>query len=239
MKARLAGQHDKPVTPFRFLDLPAEIRNRIYSLVLASRTTGDISYFRIPAIVRVPRQARKESMPLLFAENNFNINIGSELTEDHGRHTNPARLARPVAVFTQGLQLLGIVERFITSAGDAALFRDITIKVYKSEDMARVETVQRHEAMGLSHEDRTRFHPFAHLHLRVEGTETNIRIEEGADHPRQRKDAGALGSYAENADAVVRQALDVARGIAGRDGFKGFTVEELKKVTRAFASVQG
>lgn len=65
---------------FRFVDLPAEIRNEVYSLVISSSTSPfNILTFSTPAISKVSTQLRSEALPLFFAEANFYVNVSTDL----------------------------------------------------------------------------------------------------------------------------------------------------------------
>lgn len=75
---RLLTCHGK-TQPFRFLALPAEIRNMIYREALIPRTPEgikkDVRTLAQPPLARVSRQLRAESVPIFYGENLFSINI--------------------------------------------------------------------------------------------------------------------------------------------------------------------
>ncbi|KAK4994616.1 hypothetical protein LTR66_005392 [Elasticomyces elasticus] len=70
---KLTSELDKPSTTFRFLDLPAELRNYIYKLLLPPTAivldrlwrTGTNKPSTIPHIAQVNRQIQSEYLPLL------------------------------------------------------------------------------------------------------------------------------------------------------------------------------
>jgi hypothetical protein len=64
------------MNPFRFLDLPAELRESIYEFSFSSRRADD---FNTPAISRTCRLLRKEALPLFYKTQRFALNL---LTED-------------------------------------------------------------------------------------------------------------------------------------------------------------
>lgn len=64
--------------PFRFLDLFPEVRNRIYTIVVAG--SYDLTNFATPAIARASQQLRAEVLPVLFAEGDFHVKMVSNIT---------------------------------------------------------------------------------------------------------------------------------------------------------------
>ena len=74
-----ARQLINSVEPFRFLDLPPELRNRIYSMSMATDDTIWIpcsnSQDMQPDITRVNSQIRREALPVFYAENTFQMDI--------------------------------------------------------------------------------------------------------------------------------------------------------------------
>lgn len=85
---RLKGSDSLQYTPFRFLDLPAELRNAVYELVVQGRDRdadtktpirvvgGEfcIGYHQ-PNITRVCRQMRREALFVFYRENTFTFNF--------------------------------------------------------------------------------------------------------------------------------------------------------------------
>ncbi|KAK4991978.1 hypothetical protein LTR50_001373 [Elasticomyces elasticus] len=73
-KTKLTSEPDKPPMAFRFLDLPAELRNRIYELLLLPPPVmlsmgwriGTNKPSAIPDIAKVNRQIESEYLPLLY-----------------------------------------------------------------------------------------------------------------------------------------------------------------------------
>lgn len=70
---------------FRFLDLAAEIRNEVYSLlVVAEAQVYNLAIFSTPAIAGVSSQLRSESLPMIFAEAEFFMNVFADLHVSEG-----------------------------------------------------------------------------------------------------------------------------------------------------------
>lgn len=70
-------------TSFRFLDLPAELRNRIYGFYLAECGTVVIKPYEkkttgYPPITKVSRQTRSEVLPLFYASATFELSYTSK-----------------------------------------------------------------------------------------------------------------------------------------------------------------
>ena len=59
------------VKPFRLLDLPPELRARIFGFAVRRRYTLDLRYPGRPSLTKASRQLRQESLPIYFAENAF------------------------------------------------------------------------------------------------------------------------------------------------------------------------
>lgn len=72
MDDTLDPPHAGNLTPFRFLDLPPELRNRIYELAFTSKWRI-AHYFKnpLPSILRVSQQLRKEAIGIWLADTTF------------------------------------------------------------------------------------------------------------------------------------------------------------------------
>ena len=90
---------------FRFLDLPAGLRNRVYGYVLQTDTDVTINPLRLstseyPSITRTLRQIREEVLPLSYAHSVFRI----EFIHDRDNESNRMPLDRRGGVI-QALRL--------------------------------------------------------------------------------------------------------------------------------------
>ncbi|KAK5128841.1 hypothetical protein LTR85_000174 [Meristemomyces frigidus] len=72
-------------TPFRLLDLPAELRNRVYVLALVHSTKADPLEIRVRFwiseghrhLLEVSQQIRKEALPIYYHSNTFQSGLSS------------------------------------------------------------------------------------------------------------------------------------------------------------------
>ena len=65
------------MTPFRLLDLPAEVRVCIYEYALQDPFVLRLRSFATPALSRTSRQLRQECLPVWFAINTFVAEVKS------------------------------------------------------------------------------------------------------------------------------------------------------------------
>lgn len=65
----------KQVSYFRIRDLPAEIRNQIYTLATVDEQPLAFATFSLPPTLSVSRQLRDETLPIFFAANTFAATI--------------------------------------------------------------------------------------------------------------------------------------------------------------------
>lgn len=59
--------------PFPFLLLPAEVRNRIYAYVVVSSIERDLDRLKLPDLLRVSSQIRRESLGVFFGFNTLRL----------------------------------------------------------------------------------------------------------------------------------------------------------------------
>lgn len=65
---------------FRLLDLPAEVRIRLYhyqALSLSNAVPMDLGFVDLPPSLSLNRQTREEALPVFFSSNRFKITVGS------------------------------------------------------------------------------------------------------------------------------------------------------------------
>jgi hypothetical protein len=65
--------------PFRFRDLPAEMRNRIIAFAVLEPEPIELYNVSPPAITAVSRQLRVESLAVFFWENTFLVRVYSDV----------------------------------------------------------------------------------------------------------------------------------------------------------------
>jgi hypothetical protein len=87
---KLLKDADREATFEGFVDLPAELRNKIYRKALV--VEGVQSLKRVPAICRVSKQLRNETLPVYFGLNTFEITIYGTVHRirkvQYGKQTN-------------------------------------------------------------------------------------------------------------------------------------------------------
>lgn len=129
---------------FRFLDLPPETRNIIYFLVISSDTPINICSFNTPALTKVSKKLRSESLAIFFAESNFYINIVSNLHDyivavdisKQRKYTTEAIALRLLKNY--GANYAGViftnraVKDFVTATGGDGIFKNITFLPFES-----------------------------------------------------------------------------------------------------------
>lgn len=227
-------------THFRFLDLPAEIRNRVYAHALSNCPIRDLSCFALPPFALTTRQLRNEALPILFAESQFRLSIGCNLlARDYSRllghsgqkEKNDRRLAG-----VPGIKR--IVGSFLKGAGEAALLRDISIQITDAQFIEEARDWERcgrpllHR--GLRYTDRIK----ATLHLLVTEGSLSMSVKETScsgryGFPRYIA-ARRIEGIVQDIEGALEKASSIAREIANKDGFKGFTISDLRSVAKAF-----
>lgn len=209
---------------FRFLDLPPEIRNRIYTYVILESTGAvalNLANFKEPAITAVSHQVRNESLPVMFAECTFNILVGSNLRK-HSAVRRSIRL-RGHKNDTARAGTLGVkreVMKFIKGSKGTAVFRHVTFKVCDVSDL--------HATQSHIHVKYPEVYVVGTLSLGYTSKQLEIATSTGAIC------ASVFAFEAVDRDAAIHEAATVARELSERDGFMGFSVHDLDKVAKGF-----
>lgn len=207
--------------PFRFVDLPAEIRNLVYSLLLAGDKEKplDLASFRSPAITRVSKQLRSEALAVLFAEGYFFVVVGATFR-------------------TRGLKRIGhfsseLAQKRAKKAGKFHVSRGVLRFLRETKAVLRGITIQVIEAD---------FYGCKGLQESWYGASLKLGYEAGSSYITSavRPDDLFLllftGDYEEE-DVVFH--LNAAKSeaeqiIASKKDFKGFTLSDLRKIARLF-----
>lgn len=209
---------------FRFLDLPPEIRNRIYSYVILGPTgtlTLNLANFKEPAITAVSHQVRNESLPVMFAECNFNIVVGSNLRKRSAlRRSIRLRGHKSDTARAGTLGVKRDVMKFIKRSKTTAVFRHVNFKVCEVGDL---HSTQFH--VQANHQEI-----YVVGELVLEYTSKQVEIVT----PAIAFDPWRFMFEAVDRDVAVEEAATVARELSERDGFMGFSVQDLDRIGKGF-----
>ncbi|CAK3751635.1 Hypothetical predicted protein [Lecanosticta acicola] len=224
---------EKKKLPFRFPDLPAELRNRVYAFALVDgKVNPSISKFVLPPVTRASKQLRTESLPLFFSENSFQITVFSNFVQRKETRdffaTQASGVHGPIPSQAKGpmgragrLNIKAPVKKIISKAGNSALFREVTFHVISTDQFTAAQK-----------SDRPVPYSTAHLSLSVDGRSGVLASwESGALHPDKRW----FAAYAkQDVDEALDGAIKVAYDIAERAEFRGFSLRDLERIGNAF-----
>ncbi|KAF2169249.1 hypothetical protein M409DRAFT_52515 [Zasmidium cellare ATCC 36951] len=116
--------------PFRLLNLPPELRERVYAYALdhPSQRAADIRY---SALTRVSRQVRGEALPVFFAESNFIIDVGTNFSLLQSIFNLREFLHRWREL--SGVPILKPAgKRLFKDQRNSAIFRDVSVHVHSA-----------------------------------------------------------------------------------------------------------
>ncbi|KAF2169251.1 hypothetical protein M409DRAFT_20474 [Zasmidium cellare ATCC 36951] len=209
---------------FRLMDLPPEIRNRIFSYALPGKGNNtlnrNVANFRFPALSRVSREVRRQTLPIFFAEFDFVFNVGTNVTSlsDDNQEVacHETKLAGTLGFLPQ-------VQRFITDAGQAAVFRKVTVYVQKASFTEYTRYTP----------DQTRCFTLFRLTLDVKYGHVRIEVLEGTEHPRNIKRKLEEGEL-EAVDKMIESVAARLAEIESRKDFKGLTLKDLRQIAKGF-----
>lgn len=120
---------------FRFLDLPAELRNRIYKFAgQSSRSTArcKLAEYKVPLIAGLNKQTRTEALSLMFAETHFDVFVGCNLNDyffDKGDYRACTRAGT--------LTISNKIKVHCRRAGRIAAFRSVSFNVCEVSRLQR------------------------------------------------------------------------------------------------------
>ena len=207
--------------PFRLLELPAEMRNRIYSHALC--TNGEpleLAQLRSPALIAVNKQVRQESMPIFFAETTFIVSTTTN-AGDYGKLEVIKARARPL----KGWKTYDERAVFARKCGITGLSRP-TRKWLK--ELGTEEATFRHLHFHVSLEGYVTHRVLLLLHMTTPVAGSLISKVVGPQHtfPTPDQKAGLA--------VVIEAAEGVIQDCKCRSGFRGFTVRDILAIAKAF-----
>ncbi|KAK4543985.1 hypothetical protein LTR36_004759 [Oleoguttula mirabilis] len=209
------------IEPFRFLDLPPELRNRVYTFHLATAANDgkiyDLTSLKEPAIAAVSQLVRQESLPIFFTEAAFELYVGADVDPRPG-WTGTIQPYSPIKAKYAGTLTLRprVLRRIRSSLQEAVILRDVTLKAV---DCAVIQ----HRAYWKRVSSGVRqFHSISALRLRCD-------IGSGVEVAATVRDYYQYILDPRHADVQA-----IAEAVAGRAGFIGFTIEDLEEVAKGF-----
>jgi hypothetical protein len=219
------------------LDLPPEIRNRIYTFAFAANakpsalssstySTGsrfstqirDLASFSLPPLTQVSRQLRLESLPVFFNISRFDVYIDSNFTD-----RAMARVGLPFHTSVNQRKHTGVLgmkrhlKHRLHSFKSSALFRDVTFNVRTTGIWTK--------------DERDIYSTSVFVRVRFNGS-TGVQINSWEGEDIVQSAWGLFGQ--EDVDATVKEVRVAAEGMEKRDHFKGFTIRDLELLANAF-----
>lgn len=217
---------------FRFRDLPAEARNRVYELAFQD-TSHFLAHVMLPPITRVCRQLRTESLPVFFSTATFKIVVSCNFRDWYNRIAPHKRVHNGLRTGSGTFKLTPRVEKLLARAGDAVVMRRVRFMAY--ENGQRSSLVENYVFDGCRPGAREDY-----LWLLEDCLEVGIGLEycrnSGLDVVVTDATGGDAFIIVEKQEYFPALPLIVskAKEISVQTGFKGFNLDDLKEIARGF-----
>lgn len=211
---------------FRFLDLPGELRNSIYSMAVDERAIS-LGSFAVPAIARASRQLRQEFLPVFYAQSNFQLkfaawglshSISLARLYDNQKQCERCELETPREAECDSLCLEPSVRAFVRSTQISARLKNVTFNV--AEILESVDGMLM-EKIGTS--------AFYTMRLKVDRM-SRAMVTTSYDR------LGVQNWDFRSVHADLERAKAIAMEFAAEEGFRGFTISQLQEIAKRFAS---
>lgn len=237
---------------FRLMDLAAELRIKIYTCAFKQEGLDEepLQYLCLPALTRVSRQIRQESIPVFFDTTIFLVFVGSNIGQcettlimrkairNGSRHANRYKQRLDETSRKCGaMDMCPRAAKLLLLAKEGAVMRNVKLAAISAGSFIRCEIPWyiRGFREGI-HDKRLKYiehETLLHTHLSYErGKLTTETL------PANEEDFAKLTTQAASLDKVVTttkaKVAAKAQEIAGRVNFKGFTWKDLEVIAREF-----
>jgi hypothetical protein len=239
---------------FRLLDLPLELRIRIYSLAFtekaemtthirghiyrknedflvdeASRTRyRDLKCFSLEALTQVSEQLRAEALPVLLAESVFVVSLESNFqSRSQARHGKELTYRYFTDIKCTGV--LGMkrdLKRKLHSLKPAAVFRDVTFNVRQTGVRGKTLNSLQNVVVFV----RVRF-------LGQNGVDVSSELGHDLAHAIPYDPRDECPTEMADIDATVQGVRDAAKRMGRRAQFNGFMIRDLEQLAKVFRFV--
>ncbi|KAF7197818.1 hypothetical protein HII31_00907 [Pseudocercospora fuligena] len=204
---------------FRFMDLPAELRNRIYAFTFQNeKNFGEqrsLALLATPAITRVSKQIRQETLPLFFATTSFRLDVCSYFTPNHD-----VRLRWPYTSAAQisnsgTLHIKQEVKKAIRYAGDKALIRNIEFYVCHARDWRASDRMR-----GINPS-------FVVFTAKIKVERGNLMVDVGLS-----SDLRDRSGVSDSITAVMGDMKATIEKASNKEDFEGFSLRDLEQIVK-------
>ncbi|KXT08398.1 hypothetical protein AC579_7310 [Pseudocercospora musae] len=203
---------------FCFIDLPAELRNRVYAFAFQNeKRFGEqrsLALLATPAVTRVSKQIRQETLPLFFATTSFRLDVASYLAPNPGgrtgHYTSRARYQN-----SGKLHIKQEVKKAIRCAGDKALIRNIEFYVCNARDWRARDRIR-----GIDPS-------FVVFTAKIKVEKGNLMLDVSLN--------SSSGDQSGMSDSVAAAMADMKAAIENastKQDFQGFSLQDLEQIVK-------
>lgn len=208
---------------FRLMDLPPELRNRIYSFAFQNEKKfgkrRTLALVAIPNVTRICKQIRQETLPLYFATTSFRLSVASDF---NNRYEPDAVYKSKAEIQNAGtLHIKKEVKQALRFAGKQALVRNIDIIVCNARDW------RLSDRSGGYYEEFAAFS----AKIRLEQGNLVVTMSRGKSFSDQPKLSDTIAAVMVEMKAAIEKA-------SGKEDFQGFSLRDLEQIVKTLRHQQ-